>query len=175
MVALISASNLFAKELRCQKREKDQAVRRQLSRSSGSRWCSFESKSATMIPTITIPKLHLEYRLWIAELNFSKEEITIFERHLEDMVAKNSDLVARTQVEHFQNQFIREKEVIDELKHKLNISERQLAGFVRELSGMGLESIKMDNHGNLREEMKTFRVIYGDLKEEFRRFEREYQ
>lgn len=126
-----------------------------------------------MFPTITIPKLHLEYRLWMNELNFCKEEIKIFEKHLEELVARNTDLVSRTQVEHFQNQFIRQKEVIDELKHKLQISERQLAGFVRELSGMGLESIKMDNHGKLRDEMKTFRAIYQDLTEEFRRFEKD--
>ena len=126
-----------------------------------------------MFPTITIPKLHLEYRLWMNELNFCKEEIRIFEKHLEELVARNTDLVSRSQVEHFQNQFIREKEVIDELKHKLNISERQLAGFVRELSGMGLESIKMDNHGKLRDEMKTFRAIYQDLTDEFRRFEKD--
>jgi len=126
-----------------------------------------------MFPTITIPKLHLEYRLWMNELNFCKEEIKLFEKHLEELVSKNTDLVSRTQVEHFQNQFIRQKEVIDELKHKLNISERQLAGFVRELSGMGLESIKMDNHGKLRDEIKTFRAIYQELTEEFRRFEKD--
>jgi hypothetical protein len=61
--------------------------------------------------------------------------------------------------------------VIDELKHKLNVSEKQLDGFVKELSGMGLESIKMDNHLNLRDDMKMFRQIYNELKDEFRRFE----
>jgi hypothetical protein len=124
-----------------------------------------------MFPTITIPKLHLEYRLWMNELNYCKQEITIFENHLEELVRKNTDMVARAQVEHFQNQFIRQKEVIDELKHKLNVSEKQLAGFVKELSGMGLESIKMDNHLNLRDDMKMFRQIYNELKDEFRRFE----
>ena len=124
-----------------------------------------------MFPSITIPKLHLEYRQWIAELNFCKEEISIFERRLEGIINRNSDPEATAQVEHFQNQFIREKEVIDELKHKLRISERQLAGFVKEISGLGLESIKMDNHPNLREDMKTFRKIYSELKNEFRIFE----
>ena len=38
---------------------------------------------------------------------------------------------------------------------------------------MGLESIKMDNHGKLRDEMKTFRAIYQDLTDEFRRFEKD--
>jgi predicted RNase H-like nuclease (RuvC/YqgF family) len=124
-----------------------------------------------MFPTITIPKLHTEYRHWINELNFYKEEIAIFESHLEEIVNKQRDVDVRARIEQFQNQFIREKEVIDELKHKLHVSERQLAGFVRELSGMGLESIKMDNHGNLRDEMVTFRKIYKDLKDGFRRFE----
>lgn len=124
-----------------------------------------------MFPTITIPKLHLEYSQWIAELNFDKEEISRYEKQLENLVTRNTGSGIRAQVEHFQNQFIREKEVIDELKHKLNISERQLAGFVKELSGLGLESIKMDNHSKLREEMQIFRKIYTELKEEFRRFE----
>lgn len=126
-----------------------------------------------MFPTITIPKLHLEYRNWIAELIFCKEEITRFERYLEGVVNKTDDVVVRAEVEHFQNQFIREKEVIDELKHKLHISERQLAHFVKELSGMGLESIKMDNHTKLRDDVRTFRKIYTELKEDFRRFEAE--
>ena len=127
-------------------------------------------KPNAMFPTITIPKLHTEYRQWVAELNYIKEEIARYEKQLEQVVNNNNGATARAQVEHFQNQFIREKEVIDELKHKLNISERQLASFVKELSGLGLESIKMDNHSKLREEMQIFRKIYTELKDDFRRF-----
>src|ERR1051325_7928000 len=113
-----------------------------------------------MFPTITIPKLHNEYSTWMLELNFYKAEIKSFEANLEELVKKHSALAARAKVEQFQNQFIRQKEVIDELKHKLNVSERQLAGFVKELSGLGLESIKMDNHVKLRDDIKTFQKIY---------------
>ena len=125
-----------------------------------------------MFPTITIPKLHVEYKAWMRELTFYKEEIKIFERHLEDVINRHKTGEVAVQVEHFQNQFIREREVIDELKHNLNGSERQLASFVKELSGLGLESIKMDNHPNLREDMKTFRQIFTELKQNFRKFER---
>jgi hypothetical protein len=128
-----------------------------------------------MFPTITIPKLHNEYQVWMRELIFYKEEIKIFERHLEDVISKTRQKPVAAQVEQFQNQFIREKEVIDELKHKLNRSEKQLAGFVKEISGLGLESIKMDNHPNLREDMKTFRKIFIDLKNNFKKFEKRCQ
>ena len=127
-----------------------------------------------MFPTITIPKLHLEYQIWMNELNFYKEEIRIFESHLEMIIDKLDDVMAKSKVEQFQNQFIREKEVIDELKHKLHVSERQLAFFVKEYSGLGLESIKMDNHGKLRDEMITFRKIYTELKQDFRGFEADW-
>ena len=105
------------------------------------------------------------------ELAFYKEEIKIFECHLENIISKTKKPNLTAQVEQFQNQFIREKEVIDELKHKLHSSERQLAVFVKEISGLGMESIKMDNHPLLREDMKTFRKIFSDLKHRFKNFE----
>lgn len=134
--------------------------------------CFIEAlKLKAMVGTVPIPKLHLEYRLWIAELQFAKEEIRIFEHHLEELVSKNFLIEVTAQVEQFQNRFIREKEVIDTLRHDLHGAEVQLVAFVKKLSGMGLESIRMDNHSKLRDQMNTFRKLYGELKQEFRRFE----
>ena len=127
-----------------------------------------------MYPTISISSLHLEYQLWVRELIFYKEQIKIFENHLQMVLARNSKSEVKAQVEHFQNQFIRQKEVIDILKHNLNISEKQLAAFAYDLSGVGLESIKMDNHAALRQEMITFRKLYKELKHDFRLFEMEW-
>ena len=67
------------------------------------------------------------------------------------------------QVGHFQKQFIRHKEVIDQLKHNLGVTERQLKSFVLDVQGMGLHNFKMDNHPELRKEMQTFRKIYNTL------------
>src|SRR5215207_3029902 len=122
-----------------------------------------------MVPTISIRSLHLEYQVWIRELSFFKEEIRIYEHHLESILKRNTKTPVRAQAEHFQNQFILQKEVIDHLMHDLNISERQLAIFVHELSADGLEGIKMDNHVRLRDRVLTFRKIIKDLKQEFRR------
>jgi len=127
-----------------------------------------------MFPTVSIRSLHLEYQLWVRELVFYKEEIKIFEDHLEALNNKNTKNTVRAQVEHFQNQFVLQKEVIDTLKHNLNISEKQLASFVYDMSGMGLESIKMDNHPKLREDMITFRKLYKELKQDVMRFESEW-
>lgn len=122
-------------------------------------------------PTISIPKLHTEYTGWMDELTFYKEEIKMYEHYLEGLVCKNLSREAQAQIEHFQNVFIRQKEVIDTLKHNLNVSEKQLTAFVKKMSGMGLSSIKMDNHSRLRDEMQIFRKLFFEMKIEFRRFE----
>ena len=127
-----------------------------------------------MTPTISIRSLHLEYQLWMRELTFYKEEIKIFESHLEILVRNNTAMEVRAGVEHFQNQFIRQKEVIDQLKHNLNISEKQLAAYAYDLSGSGIENGRLDNHPVLREEMIIFRKIYKELKADFRRFEADW-
>jgi hypothetical protein len=124
-----------------------------------------------MFQTISIPKLHHEYHSWLAELNFCKEEITIFEGHLELIISKHKYTEITSLVEHFQNQFICHKEVVDGLKHDLNIAEKQLAAFSKDLSDAGFINIKMDNHAKLREEVLTQRNIFNDLKKEFRNFE----
>ena len=122
--------------------------------------------------TLPVKSLHLEYKLWIAELNFDIEMIRIFEAHLENIVASNlENKEVLRNVEHFENQLIRQREVIDELKHDLNISEKQLATFAQEMSPVGYEFERLDNHSVLRERFFMFRKIFNELKDEFHSFE----
>jgi hypothetical protein len=131
-------------------------------------------ETAIMITTMPIRNLHLEYKFWIVELNFYREMLDIFQSHLETVVRENPEnRKIRPQVEHFQNQFFLQREVIDELKHDLNISEKQLAIFTREMSLVGYEFERLDNHSVLRDKFLTFRKIFNELKEEFHHFESE--
>jgi hypothetical protein len=127
-----------------------------------------------MVVTMPIKSLHLEYKVWIVELNFYKEMLSIFQSHLETIVSgdpENKEI--RPMVEHFQNQFFLQREVIDELKHDLNISEKQLAASTKDMAVVGFEFERLDNHSELREKFLTFRKIFNELKEEFHRFEGE--
>ena len=127
-----------------------------------------------MVTTLPPFKLHVEYQLWIAELNFDTELIKIFESHLAYIASHNTSKKLLAHIEQFQNQFIRQKEVIDELKHDLNISEKQLVAFVKDMTAVGFDNERLDNHSELRERFLTFRNLFEDLKTRFRHFETEH-
>jgi hypothetical protein len=103
------------------------------------------------------------------ELAFCKEEITYFEHRLEGMIA---DITARdllADIEHFQNQFIREREVIDELIHEIKIRQQEVAHMAQSEKELD-HDYQMKRHVKLGDRVIRFNELYGDLKISFNRF-----
>lgn len=100
---------------------------------------------------------------WIEEINFYETEVGSCELSLEQFILalKKSEKLAAA--EHFQNQFIRQREVINELKFKI----RQ---YLRDLPAMDNEEqeVRYERHFSyLSEEVSTFRKIFNELLLEF--------
>jgi len=113
--------------------------------------------------------LHFEHEVWAKELAFLKDEVAFFERRLEELVSKNSDKEVLALLEQFQNRFIRQKEVIDELKHDINIHEDKLQQFIEE-HPVAIEHVRFNDQAILRDKMDTNRKLYHDLKTEYFKF-----
>jgi hypothetical protein len=123
-----------------------------------------------MESTVSIDQFHEVLQAWKHELSSTKQEIRRFEQHLEHMSSKNlpKDLLA--QIEHFQNSFICQKEVIDKLRHDLPDSRHKVEHIFK-----GVPAREEDEgphaHHLLEERMDIFRRIFRDVKEDFSRFE----
>ena len=112
--------------------------------------------------------LHKEHVDWSEHLNFFKDEIGSFKHKLEEIVTNTSETGILAQVEHFQNQFIRQEEVIDELMHEINVEEDKV---VRNAKGdVETDHTLGDENMELVDQMKTFDKIYDELKDEFNQF-----
>jgi hypothetical protein len=79
------------------------------------------------------------------------------------MKPEHRDLMA--DLEHFQNQFIRQKEVLDELVHDIRLNEQKLSKEIQ--GGVRLSDDRKIKHQQMKERMETFRKIYQGLKAEF--------
>ncbi|MCB0790328.1 MAG: hypothetical protein H6595_13720 [Flavobacteriales bacterium] len=116
-----------------------------------------------------INDLHFDHRLWINRLQFYKDEISIFEHRLEDIVKRNTHTEVLANVEHFQNQYIRQREVIDELRHDI----KQHENFLEKESidrPTAIDHRLFGDHTELRDRMETFERLYHELKNEFQQW-----
>lgn len=117
-----------------------------------------------------LTQLHVENKFWVTELLFFKDEIAYFETQLARIITNNTAQEVMAKVEHFQNQFIRQREVIDEVKHNIKASENELQAFAASHNEIAIGHALFADHVELREEMDTFKKLYSELKDEFRHF-----
>jgi hypothetical protein len=113
--------------------------------------------------------LHFEHEVWAKELAFLKDEVAFFERRLGELVTKNTDKDMLAQLEQFQNRFIRQKEVNDELNHDINVHEDKLQQFIEE-HPVAIDHVRFNDQATLRDKMDTNRKLYADLKTEYFKF-----
>lgn len=124
----------------------------------------------TTAPTrMQVGDLHFELQNWLNVLRFYRDEIMIFEHRLEEIARQHTHMDVLAQLEHFQNQYIREREVIDELRHDLKQHENRLEKEERR-SEVSADDGLATGHGELRDRMVTFEKLYKELKEEFVRW-----
>lgn len=121
-----------------------------------------------------IKNLHEENRFWVKELLFYKEELNYFENQLGIIAINYTSIDVMAKVEHFQNQFIRQREVIDELKHDIKASENKIEAFAKTNNEIAIEHALFEDHSSLRENLTVFKKIYDELKSEFRIFLAKY-
>ncbi|HEY4205622.1 MAG TPA: hypothetical protein VGM31_02375 [Puia sp.] len=126
-----------------------------------------------MESTISIEQFREELQSWKHELSSIKDEIRYFEQHLEQLSSKRLPKELLAEVEHFQNQFICQKEVIDKLRHDLPDSRHKQDNIFHELRQMNEES-NWEATGGLEGRMNIFRRIYIEIKQDFHRFESEW-
>jgi hypothetical protein len=119
--------------------------------------------------TVHIADLHFELRVWNNELKFIKDELGIFEHRLEELASKYTDKEVLAELEHFQNQFIRQNESADIMTKKVREADATLAHVSQE-NPVASNRMRMEDQVALREDMENYRNRYNGIKADFMRF-----
>lgn len=83
-----------------------------------------------------IKDLHFEHEMWKKELHFCYEELTFLTKSLEEAASfqeEKKDVLR--EVEHFQNQFIVQRQNIDPCLDGINTDKHKLIEFAKKISG----------------------------------------
>ena len=113
--------------------------------------------------------LGAEHGKWINSLDFYEQELDILENRLAEVAEKNTDAEAKAGVEHFQNQFIVQRNNIDELRHTINEHKHLVFEDASHHAGH-VESVRIDEHKSINDAVTTFEKVVNDLRHEFNNF-----
>ncbi|MCB9319515.1 MAG: hypothetical protein H6570_09550 [Lewinellaceae bacterium] len=117
--------------------------------------------------TVDMQDLHAEHLSWKNDLEFYLDDLAVLTHRLEEIATGNHDSEAMRWVEHFQNQFIRQREVNDEIRHQINVHEDLLVSIAR---NGAVEHKPIGDHRSMRTAMDTYKQMFRDLKSEFMTF-----
>ncbi|MGB8706270.1 MAG: hypothetical protein WCD31_14685 [Gillisia sp.] len=122
---------------------------------------------------INISDLHFEHNQWRSELLFWEDEIKSFNNRLEELVRRWTDKNVLAQLEHFQNQLIDHREVVDNLQHDIVEHESNMAA--HDEKGEDVINVALaKHHVEFRNRMETQRHVYAGFKKDFYRFLSKY-
>lgn len=113
--------------------------------------------------------LHADNATWLSQLEFYKDELTVLNKRLEEVISRNNSTEVSAQVEHFQNQFIRQKEVLDILKHDVKKDDNELAANAQAMP-VASDHRLFPDHADLREKMEIYAKLFTEMKSDFETF-----
>ena len=117
------------------------------------------------LPTQT-SDLTQQINTWKGEVDTVRQDIRAMRGRLEQIVHQKRDPEMLPHVEHFQNQFIRQLEVADEMFHDLKQSAKKISNGYRIIH----DDRPVDDYDTLNDRMLTFQKLYGELKGDFEAF-----
>lgn len=106
---------------------------------------------------------------WNSVLDLTRDEILSFENRLEEIAKANTGKDILAKVEQFQNRFIRQKEVMDELRHDIHEDELRIAENVKE-NNVSVEHRKVEENFELKDRVHVFQKIFNEIKSEYLAF-----
>jgi NhaP-type Na+/H+ and K+/H+ antiporter len=115
----------------------------------------------------TISDLHTEHIDWLIKLDFYKDELSVLLKRLEEVVSKNTSKEILASAEHFQNQFVVQKENIDELIHSIHEHESYLENRAEQNKTV---QQRANDHPKMRDKVESFEKVFNELRLGFNKF-----
>ena len=123
----------------------------------------------SMATNESIYKQHEENTEWLKKLDFYKDEISILKGRLEELATKNNAQEVLAEVERFQNQFIIQRNNIDEIAHKVREHEQSLLEEIKS-NPVAVDHRKVEYHAVEQDLVNSFEKVFNEVREDFNKF-----
>lgn len=119
--------------------------------------------------TLVSNALETEHFKWLKALDLYKQQLVVMEKEIIEFVASKPPRTLAPRIEQFQNQFIRQREVLDILKHNIKSHENE----IERMTNFALEYLRdrvTREHIKLKSEFKRFVELFMEMEQDFHDF-----
>lgn len=113
--------------------------------------------------------LHEEHKEWLSKISFYKDDLSVMKTRISEIAAKNTAKEILSQVEHFQNQLIVQRNNMDELAHSIGEHENYLIRKAKEDS-TAIDHKSVNDHPKMRDSFESFEKVFNELRKELNSF-----
>ena len=106
--------------------------------------------------------LHLQYRLWIAEMNFDINIIRIYNDYLQELRLKVHNPADTSELDKYEKVLMTIRADIDELRNEMHLGKMKLANYVRKENVIDAE--QTEEHSSLIKRYSEFRNKFAIVK-----------
>jgi len=118
--------------------------------------------------------LHLQYRLWIAELNFDISVLRIFGDYLAELRSKRKEAEVKSMTDHFEKQFLGLRTEIDEIRHEMQLDKMKLGAFGRDSKPFDYKQFNLESRAPLKKRFAAYKTHFKKINVEFEKFEAQW-
>ncbi|HVI46246.1 MAG TPA: hypothetical protein VM802_15330 [Chitinophaga sp.] len=115
----------------------------------------------------TQPDLMDQINSWKEEVNDVRGEVRMMRERLEQIVLSHAPREVMTQVEHFENRFLRQREVADEMFHDIKQCGKKISN---EPQRVVHDDRPVDDYDTMQRRMEIFQKLFAELKDDFNHF-----
>ena len=117
----------------------------------------------------TLTQFQFEVNAWIRLVEFLNQETTYLKNRLSEVIDQIKDRENLALAEHFQNQFIVQRNNIDELGHSIKMNEQRLVNEVN-ANPVAVDHRKVENHEAEADFIGYFEKNFAELRAEYNVF-----
>jgi hypothetical protein len=115
--------------------------------------------------------IQLQYRLWIAELNFDINVLRIFGDYLMELRARRKESEVKTKSDYFEKEFTGLRAEIDEIRHEMQLGKMKLGAFSRDDKPFDYSTFNKENQVPIKKRLSDYKASFKKINKEFCDFE----
>ena len=118
----------------------------------------------------SVMKLHLNYRLLIAEMNADISILRILEDYTKEAPARTSEADVKQKMDSFKNKFTLLRKEIDDQRNEMHVNKMKLFALAKQKKETDKKSLRADNHSAIFKRFDLYKKLFTKTQKEFIRF-----